>query len=76
MSIEENLIHNAPIGLAGRVYVKVIGKIKIGDLLVASPIKGVAMASTQYKPGTIIGKALEAHNSDVMSRIQMLILNA
>jgi len=41
------------------------GAIKPGDLLVTSPIAGVAMRSRPmrsgiHRPGTIIGKALEA----------------
>jgi hypothetical protein len=53
---------------SGRVKVAVdarFGAIKPGDLLVASPIPGVAMRSRPtraglHRPGTIIGKALEA----------------
>jgi len=53
---------------SGRVKVKVdarYGAIKPGDLLVSSPIAGVAMRSRparngMHRPGTIIGKALEA----------------
>ena len=60
--------------MAGRVRVKVIGNIKIGDLLVASEISGVAMASTNYVSGTVIGKALENYNGQDISRIWMLIM--
>lgn len=53
---------------SGRVKVKVdarYGAIKPGDLLVTSPITGYAMRSRPtrggfHRPGTIIGKALEA----------------
>jgi hypothetical protein len=59
------------IATTGRVKVKVdatAGSIKIGDLLVSSPEKGYAMKSSPvnvggaefHRPGTIIGKALEA----------------
>ena len=57
---------------SGRVKTKVsatFGEIEPGDLLVASPIPGVAMKSEpvnfdgveMHRPGTILGKALEAH---------------
>lgn len=66
----------APIGLAGRVRVKVIGEIKKGDLLVSSNIPGVAMSNKgNYKPGTVIGKALETHTGNTVDRIKMLISN-
>jgi len=56
---------------SGRVRVKVdasYGAIKIGDLLVTSPRPGYAMVSTpvviegvaMHRPGTLLGKALEA----------------
>jgi len=50
---------------SGRVRIKVdakYGAIKPGDLLVSSPTKGHAMRSNPAKvrPGTVIGKALEA----------------
>ena len=58
---------------SGRVRVKVdakYGAIKIGDLLVTSPTPGYAMrsrpmrvggtSSRLHRPGTLLGKALEA----------------
>jgi len=51
-----------PVALAGKVYCKVTGKIKAGDLLVTSTMKGVAMRADPENhekwSGTIIGKAL------------------
>ena len=47
----------------GRVRVNVTaesGPIKPGDLLTTSPRKGYAMKALEHKPGTILGKALEA----------------
>lgn len=57
-----------PIAQSGRVKVKVdarYGAIRRGDLLVTSPLPGYAMRSRptragMHRPGTIIGKALEA----------------
>jgi len=50
-----------PIGLAGRVIVKVStenGNIEIGDRLTSSSVAGTAMKATQ--PGSVIGRALES----------------
>ena len=68
----ENFI---PIGLSGRVSVKVTGDINKGDLLVSSDIPGVAMKSEQYTPGTIIGKALENHKGQSIDKIKIFIMN-
>jgi hypothetical protein len=56
---------------SGRVRIKAdarYGAIKVGDLLVTSPTPGYAMRShpikvagqTLHRPGTLLGKALEA----------------
>lgn len=74
-SEEENLEKFAPVGLAGRVYVKVIGKVKKGDFIVPSKIPGVGRATRKYRPGTVVGKALEDYNGNEVKRIQMLIMN-
>ena len=61
----------AMVAQSGRVRVKVdarYGAIRIGDLLVTSPTPGYAMRSkpikvgtqTMHRPGTLLGKALEA----------------
>jgi len=61
----------AMVAQSGRVRVKAdasYGAIKIGDLLVTSPTPGYAMRSkpmrvggrTMHRPGTLLGKALEA----------------
>ena len=71
---EENFV---PVGLAGRVNVKVIGDIEPGDLLVSSSVPGVAMKKNAFSfPGTIIGKALEFHKGNSINRIKMLIMNS
>jgi hypothetical protein len=68
--------NGVPVGLAGRVNVKVIGDVRVGDLLVSSRIPGVATSKAHPAAGTVIGKALEAHTGDYISRISMLIMNA
>lgn len=66
-----------PVGLAGRLRVKIKGKCKIGDLIVASYIPGVGMAidKKQYIPGTVVGKALENKDTEEIERVRMLIMN-
>lgn len=74
--LEENLKEYAPIGLAGRVRVKVFGPIAKGQLLVSSHIPGVAMANKKNILGTIIGKALESYDGkEGIKRIKMQIKN-
>ena len=46
------------IALQGRVPVKVIGKVRKGDMLVASAIPGYAMVDAEPKVGSVIGKAV------------------
>lgn len=65
----------ASVGLAGRVKVKVKGKINIGDLIVASDIPGVGTAAGIYTPGTVVGKALENYNSNEIGKIKILIMS-
>ena len=48
------------LALAGRVPTKVTGPVAAGDLMVSAG-NGMAMANNDAKSGTIIGKAIEAH---------------
>jgi len=50
-----------PVALAGRVPVKVIGKIKKGQRLVSSDVPGIAWASMEdeYDTRAIVGRSLE-----------------
>jgi hypothetical protein len=64
----------ALIALQGRVPCKVVGKVKKGDLIVASSIPGVAVsAGTVASPGTIIGKALQNYDSDHIGKIEVAV---
>lgn len=74
-NIEDNYDKYVPIGLSGRVSVKVIGKVEIGDLLTSSDVPGVAMKATDPKLGTIIGKAIEDKITDGVGKIKMFIMN-
>ena len=64
-----------PVALMGRVPCQVVGKIKKGDQLVASNVKGVAtvLVDSQYKPGCVIGKALEKYDSDEVGTIEVAV---
>jgi len=62
------------IELTGFRKIKVVGPIKIGDLLVSSEVPGHAMASENPQAGTIIGKALEDFNGQkgaILARIHL-----
>jgi hypothetical protein len=67
-----------PLSMAGIVYVKVTGEVKRGQLLVSSDQQaGCAMASGEYRVGTVIGKALEDRQADDLekTKIRMLVMN-
>lgn len=66
---EKNLI-----ALQGRVPVRVVGKIRKGDMLVTSGIAGVAVAGgDDVKVGTVIGKALVDYDSDHIGTIEVAV---
>jgi hypothetical protein len=73
---EENLERNIPIGLTGRVSAYITGKVKAGDLITTSSIKGVGKSSVSSIPGSIIGKALENKDTEDIQRVKILILNS
>jgi hypothetical protein len=49
-----------PMALVGKVFVQVVGKVSIGDLLTTSDTRGKAMSCTNYDicKGAILGKAM------------------
>ena len=61
------------IALAGRVPVKVVGRIKKGDLLTTSSTPGYAVKALDPKLGSIIGKALEDKDNGEAGVIQVAI---
>lgn len=75
-TLEENLQEYIPVGLCGRVKVKVKGVVKIGDLLTLSDEAGIACATKDYIPGEIIGKALESKDTAYTELIEMMIMLA
>lgn len=71
LSLDENLDKYAPVGLVGRVRVKVVGRVKPGDLITSSLKSGYGKASTKHIPGSIVGKAL---TYDQDGEVLMLIM--
>jgi len=64
----------ACVALQGRVPCRVVGKIKKGDLIIASDIVGVAISAGETaRAGTIIGKALADYDSDHIGLIEVAI---
>ena len=63
------------VALMGRVPCRVVGTINKGDRLVASNIQGVAtvLDLNCYQPGCIIGKSLEAYDSDHPGVIEIVV---
>jgi len=61
------------LALQGRVPTKVLGRIKKGDLMVTSPVKGYACVDNNAKSGTIIGKALENKDDDGYGIIEVVV---
>ncbi len=68
LSQEGLLDGNVSFAIAGRVYVKVVGKVKPGDLLTSSIVPGHAMVAKNRRKarGAIIGKALTTVNEEGM----------
>ena len=64
-----------PVALAGRVPVKVVGKVAKGERLVSSDVPGVAWAlgSDEYDCRAVIGRALEAKEDGDVGVIEAVI---
>jgi hypothetical protein len=72
MNSLNNYEHPICIALAGRVPVKVRGKIRKGDMLVSS-LHGCATATDNPTVGTVIGKALQNYDSTEEGTIEVMI---
>ena len=69
-----NMPRYIPIGLAGRVNVKVTGNIRKGQRLCLSEVPGVARAvENGFDDSYIVGIALENHDGNNVDRIKMFI---
>ena len=71
-NMEENSKYFVPIGLIGRVNVKVEGSVKIGDLIVSAD-NGVGKVDNEASMRYVIGKALESSNDPEVKLITVLI---
>ena len=54
------ILSGVALAISGRVPTKVTGAVAAGDLMVSAG-NGMAMANNDAKIGTVIGKAIEAH---------------
>lgn len=61
------------IALQGRVPVKVLGRVKKGDMLTTAAIPGYACKAIDPKLGSIIGKALEDKNTTEFGVIEVAV---
>jgi hypothetical protein len=62
-----------PIALQGRVPCKVVGKIRKGDMLIASGAPGIATAEKNPALGSVIGKALQDYDSQTVGVIEVVV---
>jgi hypothetical protein len=64
-----------PVALQGRVPCRVVGNIHKGDLVTSSEFTGVAtkLKIENWKPGSVLGKALENYNSDDEGIIEIVV---
>lgn len=70
---EDNKESYIPVSLAGRVPVKVKGKINIGDYIYPSDKKGVGIASKDLKTN-YVGRALESSDAKGVRLIKILVM--
>ena len=61
------------VALQGRVPCQVTGTVNRGDLMVTSPIPGVAMANNTPAIGSVIGKALGTHSGSGVGVIEVVV---
>ena len=65
--------HVAQVALLGRVPCRVTGTISKGDLLASSNKPGIATKMSDFKPGCVIGKAMQDHQSDDEGIIEIMV---
>ena len=66
---------NVPVGLIGRVRVNVIGKVNIGDFICSSNLPGIGRVLNvdEYKPGIIVGQAIEQKTDDDLGSVRIIL---
>jgi hypothetical protein len=67
--------YSLAVALLGRVPCLVAGPVRRGDLLCSGTIPGhaVSMPADQYRPGAVIGKALQDHDAPGSGCIEILV---
>ena len=65
--------HVTPLALQGRVPIKVLGKVRKGDMLVTSPTPGYAVVNNEPGVGQVIGKALEDKEDSGKGTIEAVV---
>lgn len=68
------MIENAyPVALKGRVPCLVTGAVRKGQRIVASDVQGVGMATNEFNPISIIGRALNDKTSDGIGAVEVAV---
>jgi hypothetical protein len=70
MKMQENAY---PVALKGRVPCLVKGAVRKGQRIVSSEVQGVGMATNEYNPINIIGRALDDKISDGISTVEVAV---
>lgn len=74
-NMEDNVKKFVPLGLCGRVNVKVTGKVRRGQLIVSSDIPGVGQAVSPAEKGyaVSVGRALENKNTEGIGLVKIMV---
>lgn len=68
------MLENAyPVALKGRVPCLVTGHVRKGQRIVSSEVQGVGMATDEYNPINIIGRALDNKTSDGIGAVEVAV---
>ena len=70
--ISKNIKKYIPVGLCGRVYVKVIGNVDIGDYIIPSDIPGIGVSSKEYS-NLSVGRVIESFSSNGIHKVRIII---
>lgn len=70
--ISKNIKKYIPVGLCGRVYVKVIGNVNIGDYIIPSEIPGIGISSKEYS-NLSVGRVIESSNGNDIHKVRIII---
>ena len=71
--MNSGLTEGQPIALKGRVPCKVVGPVRKGDMLIASDIPGVAIASDEWIGGAMIGKVIETNLNEGVKVVEVAV---